>query len=80
MQFKESLEVIVAIVARVLGTSIEEVSESRFDSLNDWDSLRFIEVVFQVEEEFGVQFEEADIAGMFDPSSIALAVERARVL
>ena len=70
--------VVTAIVARVLRISPEEASSARRGEREDWNSLKHIEIVFQIEEEFEVQFEEDDIAELFDVESIVAAVDRVR--
>lgn len=69
---------VAAIVARVLCISPEEAFGARRFEDADWNSLKHIEIVFQVEEEFQVQFEEDDIAELFDVKSIVAAVHRVR--
>jgi acyl carrier protein len=75
---EELCGVVTAIVARVLCISPEEVSGARHGEHEDWNSLKHIEIVFQIEEEFEVQFEEDDIAELFDVESIVAAVDRVR--
>ena len=70
--------VVAAIVARVLRISPEEVAGARRGEYEGWNSLKHIEIVFQIEEEFEVQFEEDDIAELFDVKSIVAAVDRVR--
>jgi acyl carrier protein len=70
--------VVAAIVARVLSISPEEASCARHGDHEGWNSLKHIEIVFQIEEEFEVQFEEDDIAELLDVASIVAAVDRVR--
>jgi acyl carrier protein len=74
----ESFGTVVAIVARVLGVSSEAASTARRGEHEEWDSLKHIEIVFQVEEEFDLQFAEDDIADLTDVETIVAAVERVR--
>jgi acyl carrier protein len=69
---------VAAIVARVLRISPDEASGVRRGEHEDWNSLKQIEIVFQIEEEFEVQFEEDDIAKLVDVESIVAAVDRVR--
>ena len=78
MPSPEERSVVAAIVARVLRMCREEVCGARRGQHEDWNSLKHIEIVFQIEEEFEVQFEEDDIAKLFDVESIAAAVDRVR--
>jgi acyl carrier protein len=70
--------VVTAIVARVLQIPPAEVSQARHREHEAWNSLKQIEIVLQVEEEFEVQFEEDDIAELSDVESIVAAVDRVR--
>jgi acyl carrier protein len=70
--------VVAAIVARVLRMSRAEVSGVRRGEHEEWNSLKHIEIVFQIEEEFEVEFEEDDIAELCDVESIVAAVDRVR--
>lgn len=78
MSLSDGPGAIAAIVARVLRISPEEATGARRGDEGDWNSLRHIEIVFQVEEEFDVQFEEEEIAELSDVESIVAAVDRAR--
>jgi acyl carrier protein len=73
---EELCGVVAAIVARVLGVSFEEVLSARRGEYEDWNSLKHIEIVFQIEEEFEMQFDEEEIAELLDVESIVAAVER----
>jgi acyl carrier protein len=71
-------DAVATIVARVLRISPQEVPDARRGEHEDWNSLKHIEIVFQVEEELAVQFEEAEIAELRDVESIVAAVDRVR--
>ncbi len=78
MPSSEELGIVAAIVARVLRICPEEVFGARRGEHEDWNSLKHIEIVFQIEEEFEVQFEEDDIAELLDVESIVATVGRVR--
>ena len=75
---EELAGVVAAIVARVLRMSPEEAFVARRGEQEAWNSLKHIEIVFQIEEEFEVQFEEDEIAELFDVKSIITALDRVR--
>lgn len=75
---EEVAGVVAAIVARVLLMSPEEAFVARRGEQEAWNSLKHIEIVFQIEEEFEVQFEEDEMAELFDVKSIVAALDRAR--
>jgi acyl carrier protein len=75
---QEIRSVVAEVVARVLRISPDDATTARRGDQEDWNSLKHIEIVFQVEEECDVQFEEDEIAELFDVESIATAVDRVR--
>lgn len=75
---EEVRDAVAAVVARVLRISPDDAASARRGDQEDWNSLKHIEIVFQVEEECDVQFEENEIAELFDVESISAAVDRVR--
>ena len=45
--------------------------ELRRSDIGEWDSLKHVEIVFALEDEFGVQFDESEFAAMDSPAAIA---------
>lgn len=68
-------EKVIGIIADVLGMSADEVSAAYSDS-SLWDSLKKVEIVFALEDEFGIMFEQEEIAEMKTPESIVECVEK----
>ena len=68
-------EKVIGIIADVLGMSADEVNAAYSDS-NLWDSLKKAEIVFALEDEFGIMFEQEEIAEMKTPESIVECVEK----
>lgn len=68
-------EKVIGIIADVLGMSADEVNSAYSDS-NLWDSLKKVEIVFALEDEFGIMFEQEEIAEMKTPESIVECVEK----
>jgi FkbH-like protein len=68
---------VAAIIAHALHIPVEEAGGVWRGDHGDWNSLRHIEIVFAVEEKFGVQFGEDEIAALNDAESICSALERA---
>lgn len=66
--------VVQSIVSRVLEITPEESRMARRGDTEKWDSLKHIEIVFQVEEEFDVRFEEEQIAQLVDIDSITAVI------
>lgn len=74
----ECTKLVAEIVARVLGISLSEAQLARRGISEEWDSLNNIEILFQIEEAFGLHFSEDDFAEMSDVNTIASAVLRVR--
>jgi acyl carrier protein len=41
-----------------------------------WDSLRHVELIFSIEDEFGIRFEEAELADLTSLHALVQAVAR----
>lgn len=78
MASSEDASRVVAIFARVLGVDAVVAESTCRSASEEWDSLKHIEIVFQVEEEFDVRFGESDIAELRNVESIVSIVERIR--
>jgi acyl carrier protein len=63
-----------AIFETVFSRSFPVAAISRVD-LAEWDSLRHVELILVVEEEFGVRFDESEFAGLASLATIVQAVE-----
>ena len=44
--------------------------------LAEWDSLKHMELIFALEDRYGVQFEEAEFPTLVSPAAIAAALRR----
>ena len=50
-----TLEALVAVVARAMGASLEQVGpETAFRTLGTWDSFAALALIYGIEERFGV--------------------------
>ena len=63
----------INILAEVLKTSNEDLLV-RFDDKTVWDSMQRVEVIFALEDEFGVQFSEAELAESTTPQRLCEAL------
>ncbi len=62
---------IFKVISQVMGVSEEEISEeSSPDTIEAWDSLNHMNLVFALEEEYGITFTDESIMQMIDVSSI----------
>lgn len=62
------------ILETALATRLEGIANPSRDELQGWDSLSHIEVVFMVEEEWGVRFSEPEIAALRSLDDLVEAV------
>lgn len=63
------------LFSRVLG---REVEPGRYDTgqLPQWDSLRHVELIFELEEAFGIQVPQDRIAALYSDTDTVLAFVR----
>ena len=67
-----------SIVARVMGVPVAEIDEETSpDTLAAWDSLKHLNLVLALEEEFDVQFSDEQVVDMLNVQLIVLALEEA---
>lgn len=60
-------ERIKKILARILKMPIEDIGEETSpDTVDTWDSLRHMNLVMALEEEFGVRFKEVQVVEMLN--------------
>jgi acyl carrier protein len=45
-------------------------------SVEQWDSLKHMEIIFALEDRYGVQFDESEFPALDSPAAIALALRR----
>jgi acyl carrier protein len=72
-----TLERIEGVVRGLLGNEdIDLKPETRPSDVPGWDSLANINIVFGVEEEFGIRFGDDDLAGADTVGELANRVDR----
>ena len=66
---------VIQIVSQVMGVPEQEiVDESSINTVEVWDSLKHMNLVLALEEEFGVQFSDEKIVEMLSVAQIVEAV------
>ncbi len=69
-----------ADVRRLLRTILQQPSqddsELRRESLDAWDSLKHMEIVFALEDRYGVRFDESEFATLDTSAAITAALHR----
>ena len=63
------------VMAAVFEMPVDEITdESSPDNINSWDSLRHMNLIVALEEEFGIEFEDDEIIEMLNYALIKLIV------
>jgi acyl carrier protein len=62
------------LLEEVLGVDLGDESDPSRATIDRWDSLAHLEVVFVLEEEFGVRFSEPEIAEMSSLDAIVRVI------
>lgn len=70
-------DAVCVLIAQVLAVEPSRVPDLRRRVDEEWDSLAQIEVVFRLEEQFGVTFTDASLLRMSDLDSIVSALRQA---
>ncbi len=66
---------VIQIVSQVMGVPEEEIGdEYSINTVEVWDSLKHMNLVLALEEEFGVQFSDEKIVEMLSVAQIVEAV------
>jgi acyl carrier protein len=69
-------ERVVAVVSKIMGVPPEEVTdESSADTIPAWDSLRHMNLILALEEEFEVSFDDEEIVELL---TVGLIVDTIR--
>lgn len=66
-------EKLIEIVLDVLGITNDELTE-RFDDVTVWDSLRRVEILFSIEDEYDITFDEEELKSLNTPKKLIAAV------
>jgi len=64
------------LVLRMLKLQPGLASELRRADIEQWDSLKHMEIIFALEDRYGVQFDESEFLSLDSPAAIALALRR----
>ena len=66
---------VLNVVSQVLGVPVEELADdSSPETIEGWDSLKHMNLVLALEEEFGIRFSDEQIVAMLSVKSIKDAV------
>jgi len=69
-------ERVFKVVSQILEVPMEDINEdSSPDSIENWDSLRHMNLILGLEEEFGIEFTDEQIVEMLNVGLIILEVQ-----
>ena len=69
-------EKVIALIARVLNVPTSEIGmDTEIGDLDEWDSLHNVEIIAQLENEFGVKITSDMIMDLEDVSDIVALME-----
>lgn len=71
-------ERIAAILAEILGIPVEAAAKANRETVGEWDSVAHVNVIFALEDEFGVTFAEEQMSELDSIPAIVTAVEALR--
>lgn len=64
------------VMAEILEVDVASINEETSqDSIDQWDSLKQMNLVVALEEEFDIEFEDEDIANLLNYKLIKLTIE-----
>ena len=68
-------EKIYTLMSNVFEVSVSELSEdSSFDSIESWDSIRHLNLILALEEEFGITVPDEEVGNLVNYKLIELTV------
>ena len=63
------------VISNVMGVPRDQVSEATSpDNLEQWDSVRHVNLILAIEQEFGISFTDVDIIGITDTTTLLRAL------
>jgi acyl carrier protein len=65
-----------ALLRTILGVPPEQDAELRRADLDAWDSLKHMEIVFALEDRYGVRFHESEFALLTTSAAIMTALRK----
>lgn len=67
---------IIGIIAKILEVDIEEVElDTAIGDLPEWDSIHHLQIIAELENEFGIKYAQEDLAELEDVSDLISLTE-----
>jgi acyl carrier protein len=76
MGTKEIKKKVLFVIATILNQKFDLDSEIEAEKFPEWNSLKHIEIIFALEDEFGIQFSEEELATLGSLSTIIDAIHK----
>lgn len=64
-----------SIMSMVFNTSVAEHHAVKRVSMPQWDSLKHVELLFVIEDEFNIEFDKAELSSLDSLQSIVSAIQ-----
>ena len=69
-------KIIIGIIAKILEVDIEEVElDTAIGDLPEWDSIHHLQIIAELEKEFGIKYAQEDLAELEDVSDLISLTE-----
>jgi acyl carrier protein len=65
-----------SIIVDLFGNEAQGIENPSRENIGSWDSLRHVELIFAIEDAFGISFEEPEMERLVSLQSIVEALER----
>jgi acyl carrier protein len=78
MNRSQTQAAVAELLSITVGRQVVVTEAVTRDSEPSWDSLKHVELIFMLEERFGVQFSEEEMTAMLSSEEIVHAIEEKR--
>jgi acyl carrier protein len=69
-------EKVFKVISQIMSVPLETISmDSSPDSIENWDSLRHMNLILDLEQEFNIQFADDQIVDMLNAELLCIGVE-----
>lgn len=67
---------IIGIIAKILEVDVEEIElDTAIGDLPEWDSIHHLQIIAELEKEFGIKYAQEDLAELEDVSDLISLTE-----
>lgn len=70
-------DTVIKIISQIMNVPIEQLDESSSpDTVENWDSLKHVNLVLELENEFSIAFSEEEVLDIFSVKNIVEILEK----